>query len=81
MASNTYFVNGTKYRRSEKQGRKSLPSELVKIPVTIYVIPATKNKIEAKAKGANLSLSAYGEIAMTLFDIQQFSTVENCSTQ
>lgn len=83
MASNTYiqyFSDGTKkiYRRATKQGRKSLPSELVKVPVTIFVLPAEKEKIISKAKEINMSVSNYGEIALTLFDFKQFSTVENC---
>lgn len=83
MASNTYiqhFADGTKkvYKRTAKQGRKTLPPELVKVPVTIFVLPAEKEKIEARAKEMNMSISSYGEIALSLFNIKQFSTVENC---
>ena len=83
MAANTYtqyHADGTKkiYRRTVKQGRKSLPPELVKVPVTIFVLPVEKEKIESKAKEMNMSVSNYGEIALSLFDIKQFSTVENC---
>lgn len=55
-------------RRSTPQGRTPNPPELVKIPLTIFVYPATKQKILKEANQANMSLSAYGELALVMFD-------------
>lgn len=86
MASNTYtqhYANGTKQlvRRSKKQGCKKKSPELVKIPLTVFVLPQTKNRLIELAKEHNMTLSAYGDLALSLFDINQFSTVEDCSIQ
>ena len=52
----------------KKQGRKPSPPELVKVPLTIYVLPATKEKIERGAMERGLSVSEYGETAIILYD-------------
>lgn len=83
MASNVYlqhYADGTsaRRRRAVKQGRKPLPNELVKVPVTIFVLPKTKAEIKQKAKSLNMSVSAFGEAALVLFDISKYSAVENC---
>ena len=78
MASNLYTVNGVRYRRSQKQGRKTLPAELVKVKVEGMTLPATKSRIKAEARKHNMSLSAYVDLAVSLFDLSKFPYEENC---
>lgn len=73
MASKTYAqatVTGTIImRRSTPQGRRRKPEELRKIPVLITMTREGKRLAKQKAKQMNMSLSAYLDLAGTLFSI------------
>lgn len=86
MASKTYLrkhVDGNIKKFSRlKQGRKPLPIEFVKIPVTGFILPSRKQKIIEESKRIGISMSEYIEFALTFFDYdRQFSYEENCSKQ
>ena len=72
MASKTYIqstiTGDIEMARCSQQGRIPNPPELVKVPLTIFVYPATKQKILDEANRANLSLSACGDFALVMFD-------------
>lgn len=78
MASNIYTqhtVSGPiRMRRSIRQGRPSLPADLVKVKVEAMVLPVTKARAVAEAKKYGMSLSAYIELAVSLFDMSKFSS-------
>lgn len=79
MAANVYILQTVtgpvRMRRVEKQGRKSLPSELVKVKADFMTLPATKARIEAEAQRRGMTFSAYCDLAVSLFE---FSCEENC---
>jgi hypothetical protein len=84
MSANTYtqhYANGTsrQVRRTSRQGRKALPTECVKVPLTLHVTPAVKRRVQEESRRRGMSVSLYGEIALALFDIEQFSDAVNCS--
>jgi len=64
-------------RRHEKQGRKSLPPELVKVRVQAYVLPAKLNELKEGAKDMNMKLSQYLDLFLTLGKIE-LSASDNC---
>jgi hypothetical protein len=82
MAANTYTqdtVTGpVRMQRAVRQGRKSMPRELVRVKADFMTLPATKARIEAEAKRRGMTFSAYCDLAVSLFDIEQFSSQENC---
>lgn len=59
-----------------KQGRKPSAPELVKVPITIYVLPSTKAAIEQGAKENGMSVSEYGETALVMYDYAIFHCAE-----
>ena len=69
MASNTYLIGGTLYKRSIKQGRREKPAEIKKVYKMTMVTPQAKKIIEEKARKMNMSYSAYVELAGVLFSI------------
>jgi len=69
MASNTYRVGDTLYKRSIKQGRREKPAEIKKVYKMTMVTPQAKKIIEEKARKLNMSYSAYVELAGVLFSI------------
>ena len=76
MASNIYIqhtADGKSHlaRRYITQGRKSLPVELVKVKAEAMMLPETKARAVAEAKKHSLSLSAYIDLAVSLFDISK----------
>jgi len=71
------YVDGTtKTMLRKKQGRIPNPPELIKVPLTIYVLPVTKNKIEAGAREHGLSISEYGETALIMYDYAIYHSAE-----
>lgn len=79
MASNTYvqhYSDGSQklVRRLTKQGRKAKTVDFVKVKVEIMTLPVTKDHAEAEARKYGMSLSAYGDLALSLFDLSKFSS-------
>lgn len=72
MASKTYIqstiTGDIEMKRSVPQGRIPNPPELVKVPLTIFVYPVTKQKLLDGASQVGMSLSSYGEFALVMFD-------------
>ena len=85
MASTTYtqyYADGTsKVFKRKKQGRNSLPTHLVKVPVTGLILPSRKAIVVETARRLGMSVSEYIEFALTFFDYMQFTSEVDCSTQ
>lgn len=86
MASKTYiqfYADGTSktVMRVKKQGRKVIPEELRKVKMDFRTLEGTKRKILETAKNHNMSASSYIDLAVCLFDIGEFLSHKNCSTQ
>ena len=81
MASKTYtqyFADGSHktMRRRVTQGRTPNPPELVKVQLTINVLPRKKYELVSGAKAAGMSLSSYCETALILYDYAIFQRGE-----
>lgn len=74
MASNIYSrktVDGktTMYSRKGTQGRTPLPEELRKVKFSARVSKWTKKHVQEEAKKYNMKPSAYADLALALFRI------------
>ena len=74
MASNIYTrttADGktTRYSRKGTQGRKPLPEDLRKVKFSARVSRWTKNHVDEEARKHNMKPSAYADLALTLFSI------------
>jgi hypothetical protein len=73
MASNIYTrhtVTGkTTYTRKGTQGRKPMPEELRKVKFSARVTKETFARVEQQAAAHNMTASAYADLALALFDI------------
>jgi hypothetical protein len=80
MASKTYlqhyFDGSAKLFTRKKQGRIPSPPELVKVPLTINVLPARKAKLILGAKMQGISLSSYCETALVMYDYAIYHSEE-----
>jgi len=69
------FVDGTEATfRRPKQGRKPLPKELRKVKFSARISPRTKNHVADEAKKYNMKPSAYADLALARFrmdDVRQ----------
>jgi hypothetical protein len=76
MASNIYSrktADGktTMYSRKGTQGRKQLPEELRKVKFSARVSKWTKKHVQEEAKKHNMKPSAYADLALALFRIEE----------
>lgn len=67
-------VDGKLHRREYRAGRRALSPDLVKVKVEFMTLPATRERAAAEAQKYGLSLSAYCDLAVSLFDISKFSS-------
>ena len=59
-----------------KQGRRPLPPGLVSVPITVFALPAQKERLKVKARQNGMTLSAYCGLALSVGD-RQLSTADN----
>lgn len=60
------------YSRVGTQGRHALPPELRKIKFSARVTKETAARVEQEAKKHNMTASKYADLALALFDINDY---------
>ena len=71
-------VDGKLHRWNHaKRGRKPQSPELVRVKMEFRTLPATKTRVIAEAKKHGVTPSRYIDLAVSLFDVSEFSSYEN----
>ena len=71
-------VDGKLHRWNHaKRGRKPQSPELVKVKMEFRTLPVTKMRVIAEAKKHGVTPSHYMDLAVSLFDLSNFSYDEN----
>lgn len=81
IVTRTFADGTTKTFRRKKQGRHPLPDELKKTRKNLTLSKQGYALACAKAKSMNMSVSAFYDLAGTLYDIYDIGVYNNCSTQ